>query len=60
MEILADAAGHPTRFSVTFDRPVDDPSIALVDWQSGALRTIPALPIGAEVFIPHEVGPTGL
>lgn len=60
VEILADAAGHPTRFAVTFDRPVDDPSIALVDWQSGALRTIAAMPIGAEVFIPHEVGPTGL
>lgn len=59
VRILADSAGHPTRFSVTFDRPLDDPSIALVVWQEGALRTISAPPMGADRLIPHEVGPTG-
>jgi hypothetical protein len=40
VRILDDIEGQPTRFSVTFDRPVDDPSIALVVWQDGAVRAL--------------------
>ena len=34
VKILADESGRPTRVEFTFDKPVDDPSIRLVAWQS--------------------------
>lgn len=59
VRILDDVEGRPTRFSVTFDRPVDDPSIALVVWQDGALRVLQAPAIGHEVLVKHRAGPMG-
>jgi hypothetical protein len=60
VRIVADEGGRPTRIAVTFDRPLDDPSIVLVAWQRGALRTIPPPAPGAEVVLSHEVGPMGI
>jgi hypothetical protein len=58
--ILADDGGQPTRFAVTFDRSVDDPSIAIVEWKDGALRALPAPAVGGEVLVRHERGPMGI
>jgi hypothetical protein len=60
VRILDDIQGQPTRFSVTFDCPVDDPSIALVVWQDGALRALEPPAIGSEVLLKHQVGPMGI
>jgi hypothetical protein len=59
VRILDDAAGSPTRFAVTFDRPLEDPSIVFVVWQKGALHTLAAPAVGEEVRVPHELGPMG-
>jgi hypothetical protein len=58
--ILADTAGRPTRFSVTFDRSVDDPSIALLVWRDGALRALAPPALGQAVLVTHERGPMGI
>jgi hypothetical protein len=58
--IVADDGGRPTRFAVTFDRSVDDPSIAILQWKDGALRALPAPPLGSEVLVRHERGPIGI
>jgi hypothetical protein len=58
--ILDDDGGRPTRFAVTFDRSVDDPSIAIVQWKDGALRALPAPRVGSEVLLRHERGPIGI
>jgi hypothetical protein len=60
VRILADDAGRPTRISVTFDRSLDDPSMVLLVWQRGALRTLAPPAVGAEVRVPHERGPSGI
>ena len=60
VEILEESAGRPTRFSVLFDRSVDDSSISLLIWQGGALRSLPAPRLGNQVLIKHELGPMGI
>jgi hypothetical protein len=60
VRILDDVEGRPTRFSLTFDRPVDDPSIALVVWQDGALRALEPPAIGHQVLLKHQAGPMGI
>jgi hypothetical protein len=60
VRVLDDDAGRPTRFSVTLDRSVDDPSIALIIWRDGALRALAPPRVGDEVLVKHEVGPMGI
>ncbi len=60
VRILDDVGGRPTRFSVAFDRSVDDPSIALVVWQDGQLRALPPPAVGSAVFVKHQTGPMGI
>ncbi|MEI9947836.1 MAG: hypothetical protein WDO74_02380 [Pseudomonadota bacterium] len=60
VEIIEERAGRPNRFSVLFDRPVDDPTIALLIWKGGALRSLTAPSLGHEVLVKHELGPMGI
>ncbi len=60
MQILEESAGRPTRFSVLFDRSVDDPSLALLIWKAGALRALAAPSVGKQVLVKHELGPMGI
>ncbi|WP_394820743.1 hypothetical protein [Pendulispora albinea] len=60
VRIVDDDAGRPKRFSVTFDRPADDPSLAFVTWRDGALRAWTPPPIGQEVTVKHAIGPMGI
>ncbi len=60
VRILADDGGKPTRFEVTFDRSLDDPSMVLLVWRGGALRALSLPPAGVEVRVAHEVGPMGI
>ena len=59
-QILEESAGRPTRFSVTFDRSADDPTIALLIWRDGALRSLAVPSLGEQVFVKHELGPMGI
>ena len=60
VRILEDISGRPARFSVTFDRSVDDPSLAFLVWRGGALRAFVPPKLGARALVKHEVGPMGL
>jgi hypothetical protein len=60
VRVLEDVEGRPTRFSVTFDRSVDDPSIALIVWQDGQIRALPPPSVGSEVLVKHQSGPMGI
>ncbi|WP_437284642.1 hypothetical protein [Sorangium sp. So ce406] len=60
VRVLADDAGQPTRFAVTFDRDLDDPSLAFLHWKDGGLRAVALPPIGGEVLLRHEPGPMGM
>lgn len=60
VRVLEDEGGQPTRFSVTFDLPLDDPRLAIVHWRDGGLRRIPLPTMGNEVTLKHEPGPMGL
>ena len=58
--VLSDDAGAPTAVELSLDVPLDDPTVAVLSWQNGALA--PALPerIGASALLPWSPGPTGL
>jgi hypothetical protein len=60
VQILDDDAGRPTRFSVSFDRSVDDPTLSLLIWKAGALRSLAAPSVGQQVLVKHELGPMGI
>jgi hypothetical protein len=60
VEILEERSGRPTRFSVSFDRSVDDPTLTLLIWKDGALRALTAPGLGQQVLVKHELGPMGL
>jgi hypothetical protein len=60
VQILEEIAGRPTRFSVSFDRSVDDPTLTLLIWKGGALRSLAAPSLGTEVLLKHELGPMGI
>jgi hypothetical protein len=60
VHVLSDDAGRPTRFSVLFDRSLDDPSLAFVIWKGGGLRALTPPRVGQEVLIEHELGPMGI
>jgi len=60
VQILDETAGRPTRFSVSFDRSLDDPSLVLLIWKDGGLRALPPPQIGHEVLLKRELGPMGL
>ncbi len=59
IEVVSEKAGSPTTLAVTFDRPLDDPSLAIVIWKDGAIRRLPALVIGGSIELRHEKGPVG-
>ena len=60
VQILAERAGKPTRFSVLFDRSLDEPTLSLLIWKDGALRSLPVPRLGAHVLVKHELGPMGI
>ena len=60
VHILEERAGRPTRFSVSFDRSLDDSSLAFLIWKDGALRSLPVPRLGAHVLVKHELGPMGI
>ncbi|HEY0469583.1 MAG TPA: hypothetical protein VGC79_35580, partial [Polyangiaceae bacterium] len=60
VQILEESAGRPTRFSVLFDRSVDDPSLTLLIWKGGALRRLTAPSLGKQELVKHELGPMGI
>jgi hypothetical protein len=60
VRILDETAGRPCRFSVTFDRSIDDPTLAFVIWKNKALRAFMPPKLGERVLIEHEDGPMGL
>lgn len=57
--VVAAKDGAPTTVAVTFDRPLDDPSLAIVVWKQGALRRMPTLAQGESIRLTHEKGPAG-
>jgi len=59
-QVLEDSAGRPTRFSVLFDRSLDDPTLAFVVWKGGALRKLALPRVGDRVLVKHELGPMGI
>lgn len=60
IRVLEDVGGLPTRILVTFDRSLDDPSIALLVWRDKALRALSVPALGRELLVRHERGPLGL
>lgn len=60
VRVLDEDAGRPTRFSVLFDRSLDDPSLAFVIWKRGGLRALVPPRVGAEIYVEHELGPMGI
>lgn len=59
VEILADAGGKPTRVAFHFDRDLEDPSIAFVEWRDGALRRAALPAVGETRLLRRSPGPTG-
>jgi hypothetical protein len=60
VEILEESSGRPTRFSVLFDRSLDDPTLTLLIWKDGALRSLSPPSLGQQVLVKHELGPMGI
>jgi hypothetical protein len=60
VRILDETDGRPSRFSVRFDRPLDDPSLAFLIWKGGKLRAFTPPKIGDEALVRHEDGPMGM
>jgi hypothetical protein len=60
VRILDESAGRPTRFSVSFDRSLDDPSLAFLIWKDGGLRALAVPRVGERVLVKHELGPMGI
>lgn len=60
VQILEENAGRPTRFSVSFDRSLDAPSLCLLIWKGGALRSLAPPSVGRQVIVKHELGPMGI
>jgi len=60
VQILDENAGRPSRFSVSFDRALDDPTLAFLIWKGGKLRALPAPRVGERVLVKHELGPMGI
>jgi hypothetical protein len=60
VRVLADERGRPTRFAVSFDRSLDDPSMVFLVWKEKALRALVPPRVGQDVLVKHEPGPMGL
>ena len=60
VRILDETAGRPSRFSITFDRSIDDPTLAFLIWKGKTLRALVPPRVGDQVLIEHEDGPMGL
>ena len=60
VQILEESAGRPSRFSVAFDRSLDDPSLTFLIWKDGALRSLAPPRLGEELLVKHEAGPMGI
>ena len=59
VRVVASRDGRPTRFRVTFDRPLDDPTLALVTWKGGGIRRVTVPPVGTDLVLHHESGTSG-
>jgi len=60
VQILQEIAGRPTRFAVSFDRSLDDPSLSFLIWKDGGLRALAPPRVGERVLVKHEPGPMGI
>ena len=60
VQILEEIAGRPTRFAVSFDRSLDDPSLSFLIWKDGGLRALAVPRVGERVLVKHEPGPMGI
>jgi hypothetical protein len=60
VRILSERDGRPSRFSVRFDRSLDDPTLTFLIWKGGKLRNLAAPKIGTDVLVRHEDGPMGM
>ena len=60
VQILEESAGRPTRFSVSFDRSLDSPTLCLLIWKGKALRSLAPPSVGQQVIVKHELGPMGI
>ncbi len=58
VEVLADEGGAPTRIRARFDRPLDDPGLALLLWDGAALVRWAPPPVGESVELAWYPGPT--
>lgn len=57
--VSKDDGRAPTALSVTFERALEDPSLAILVWQGGSLVRLRELGIGGEIVVKHEKGPSG-
>jgi hypothetical protein len=53
------AEHRPTEVRVTFDRPLEDPSLRFLVWREGRLARLPPPPPGHTLEIPWSPGPLG-
>ncbi len=52
--------GKPTEVAVTFDRPLEDPSVRLLVWKDGHLRALNPPREGETVDVPWAAGPLAM
>jgi hypothetical protein len=52
--------GRPSEVRITFDRPLDDPSIRLLLWKDNRLRQLTPPVQGASAELPWSAGPLGV
>jgi hypothetical protein len=57
VRVLAAQDGGPTRIAVSFDLPLDDPTLWFVTWRDGALRRVSLPPPGVWLRLPRTLGP---
>jgi hypothetical protein len=57
--VTAIEAGRPTEVRVSFDRPLEDPSLRFLAWRSGRLVAAKMPAVGESMEIPWTPGPLG-
>jgi len=55
--VLESGTHGPTRLSVEFGHPLEDPRYAFLTWRDGALRRVTIPPQGESITIPHKNNP---
>jgi hypothetical protein len=58
LRVESERSGHPTRVSVRFNRPLDDPSLFFVTQQNGSLRKVTLPEAGQPLRLPYSPGPS--